>query len=64
MGTTQMTAVNSKLLMTSRKGRESWEASPDVVKAFPYYKMGYDMDGLEGYRGHAVTHHSSFESKH
>ena len=25
---------------------ETWVPPADVVKAFPYYKMGYDNDGL------------------
>ena len=27
---------------------ETWEASPDIVEAFPYYKVGLDLDGLAG----------------
>ena len=27
---------------------EEWTPSPDLVKAFPYYRMGYDNDGLVG----------------
>ena len=27
---------------------EEWTPSPDVPKAFPVYRMGYDNDGLVG----------------
>ena len=27
---------------------ETWKPSQEVLKAFPYYRMGYDYDGLVG----------------
>ena len=27
---------------------DEWTPSPDVLKAFPIYRMGYDNDGLVG----------------
>ena len=27
---------------------QSWKPSPDVAEAFPYYRMGYDYEGLVG----------------
>ena len=28
---------------------EIWKPNSDVVNAFPYYRMGYDFDGLVGW---------------
>ena len=33
---------------TEWTGWKEWVPAPDVVEAFPYYKMGYDYDGLAG----------------
>ena len=30
------------------KDWETWEASPDIAKSFPYYRSGYDKNGLVG----------------
>ena len=27
---------------------EDWESSPDIRESFPYYRSGYDNDGLVG----------------
>ena len=30
------------------KDWETWQASPDIIQDFPYYRMGYDNEGRVG----------------
>ena len=31
---------------------DTWEASADLIQAYPYYKSGKDLDGLPGMQHH------------